>query len=264
LHKYQTILIVHKSITVLSCIAEALFEGVTLELEVAYFTDDCSAMTAAQRQEISAAFINTLRSHGVCTRQGTDLCDLADSKVLCGEEVDDEEGDYFGDWDFGFRKRRSTESVMFIRFKIKSMRSSTANCTTVCGNDITDECLERCRNTKTQEARSAVQTAAGRVENMFTSTRTVATSPPSSGPSLAKPAPSAPAQIPTITVSGKTLRPMTGVRRHAMTTECPSGMMRKEATQTCGGFACNTPPLSNIPQFSFPFQWNVPPALTCP
>ncbi|ELT94386.1 hypothetical protein CAPTEDRAFT_203071, partial [Capitella teleta] len=143
----------------LGCIG-ALFEGETLEVEVFYFIENCILLTTALQEEISSTFLAILRNNGVCTSNGKETCDIGSTSITCGAEVDD-------DFEFPFRRKRSTQTRMTIKFALKSLAASAANCSSICGKDITDECLDECENTLRQEANSSLQMAVNKVQSIY-------------------------------------------------------------------------------------------------
>ncbi|ELT96489.1 hypothetical protein CAPTEDRAFT_228602 [Capitella teleta] len=206
----------------------ALFEGETLEVEVFYFIENCILLTTALQEEISSTFLAILRNNGVCTSNGKETCDIGSTSITCGAEVDD-------DFEFPFRRKRSTQTRMTIKFALKSLAASAANCSSICGKDITDECLDECENTLRQEANSSLQMAVNKVQSIYSpptktparGTRLKTLAFPRSG--FTSPSPDA-----AISVPGILLKP-SGLRRHEPKMECPSGMMKKAtgSTYTC-------------------------------
>ncbi|ELU09690.1 hypothetical protein CAPTEDRAFT_208345 [Capitella teleta] len=213
----------------LSGCIESLFEGETLEVEVFYFIEKCSSLTAALREEISSAFLASLKNNSICISNGKETCDIESTSITCGAEVDD-------GFEFPFRRKRSTQTRMTVKFALKSLAASAANCSSICGTDITDECLGECENTLRQEANSSLQMAVNKVENIYSPpaktdarrTRLKTLASPSSGST-------SPSRDAAISVSGILLKPMSGVRRHEPKVQCPSGMMKKAtgSTHTC-------------------------------
>lgn len=170
--------------------------------------------------------MSLLRSRSVCVEDGKDTCDTGSTTITCGTETDDDMS-FFDDWDMGFRKKRSTRSAMILKFVLKTKENSAANCSKVCWNDISDDCLRNCENNMAQKANTSLLCAANKVQGIFSNARSSLSHPNSE----MRPSSALPIQPPSISIAGLNLVPMQGVRRHAPITQCPSGMIKRN--QTC-------------------------------
>ncbi|XP_013396521.1 sushi, von Willebrand factor type A, EGF and pentraxin domain-containing protein 1 isoform X2 [Lingula anatina] len=114
---------------------EQFFPGVELEAEIAYFVDDCVALTSTQRREAKQALVDILEQRGVCKQNGVSVCNISDVQIECGPQYS------FG----GVRKRDTSGNILWFRFKIKTQQkpSIDLDCTKYCnGSENCGECAQ--------------------------------------------------------------------------------------------------------------------------
>lgn len=173
-------------------------------------------MTDADKAEAAEDFLEILRRRSVCSIEWS--CQLSDVEVSCGLEADD--SDFFGDWDFDFRKRRSNrESLKFSLKVVSSTKPVLAlDCSSFCGSNdsFTNDCLQACGAHFDLEQNRTVSDTAEKITQLFHERETRA--------DLA------------VTVSDAKLYPMRGVRLQPIQLTCGSGISVSNTTGFCGMF----------------------------
>ena len=168
--------------------------GVSLELEVAYFNENSTALNSSQQKDIEQEFLSIVHEKKICTFDGEQRCNVTYTST----------------------EKQSIQNRIFIKFKLEGAFSSTHICRQACIDKLDNDCFHDCRMNMTQQTEFVLETAADQVQTVFNKTNM----PNDSSP--------------IISYDGMTFTPMQGIIRHRPKHSCPSGMMMLDDNSTCG------------------------------
>jgi len=63
---------------------EAFFPGIQLDADMKYFTSKCTELNDVEKQLVKEQFTQILNDNNVCTARGTQLCEIKDTSIICG------------------------------------------------------------------------------------------------------------------------------------------------------------------------------------
>jgi len=175
---------------ILDCVV-SWFEEIIIEMDVFYFTDQCTSLTNMQELQIAREFVQFLNSNGVCQVGGKKVCDVGDVDIECAVAS----------------RKRSARQKLIIKFSLKSM--------VVPHIELGEQCDANCREDYTELTKNKMQVASQNTQNAIQATIVHPTG--STG------------ELPSISLGGIRLTPLE-VKPSQLHSVCAKGMVRNNST----------------------------------